>query len=91
MIQEEMEKNISRPETKYLSLENTIPTKTILQKQRNKDTKQAKICEFINTRLALQKTFMWNSTSRIERKIILSEVSQAQKTKNCMFSLICSL
>jgi hypothetical protein len=26
-----------------------------------------------------------------QENIILSEVSQAQKTKNCMFSLICGL
>jgi hypothetical protein len=32
------------------------------------------------------------TSKRIElENIILSEVSQAQKTKNCMFSLICSL
>jgi hypothetical protein len=27
----------------------------------------------------------------IELEIILSEVSQAQKSKNCMFSLVCGL
>jgi hypothetical protein len=43
--------------------------------------------------LAMKKNEIFSFASKwVElENIILSEVSQAQKTKNCMFSLICGL
>jgi hypothetical protein len=41
--------------------------------------------------IAMKKNESFSSKWMELENIILSEVSQAQKTKNCMFSLICGL
>jgi hypothetical protein len=47
---------------------------------------------FIHNGILLSQKEEWKFVKWMElENIILSEVSQAQKAKNCMFSLICGL